>query len=88
MVQTRLSQKAADEHPNGHLKGDANGNANGHLGSRDNERTDYTRWRLLDEQGRHTWHYLSTEDEVKAWPQAVVDKHNLGLDTVSRHRCI
>ena len=66
MVQTRLRQKAADEGPNGHLNGDANGHANGHLVHADNERTDYTRWRLMDEQGRHTWHYLSTDKELKS----------------------
>lgn len=44
--------------------------------------TDRTRWRLLDERGRQTWHYLRTDEEVKAWPQSTADKWFLGLDTV------
>lgn len=44
--------------------------------------TDLDRWRLLDERGRQTWHYLSTDDAVKAWPQSVVDRHHLGLALV------
>ncbi|KAE9972270.1 hypothetical protein BLS_004095 [Venturia inaequalis] len=43
--------------------------------------TDRTRWRLLDERGRQTWHYLRTDEEVKAWPQTTADKWFLGLDT-------
>jgi lanosterol synthase len=46
------------------------------------QKTDYSRWRLLDEQGRHTWHYLTTEEQVKAWPQTTADKYHLGLPTV------
>jgi hypothetical protein len=46
------------------------------------ERTDYSRWRLLDEQGRQTWHYLTTDEEIQAWPQTVADKFHLGLPTV------
>lgn len=47
------------------------------------EKTDYSRWRLLDEHGRQTWHYLTTDEEVRAWPQTVADKYHLGLPTVS-----
>lgn len=83
MVQTRLSYKTVDKIPKGHLNGEANGHANGHVVTHDNERTDYTRWRLLDEQGRHTWHYLAADEELEAWPQSLADKHHLGLDTVS-----
>ena len=46
------------------------------------QKTDYSRWRLLDEQGRHTWHYLTTDEQVKAWPQTIADKFHLGLPTV------
>lgn len=46
-------------------------------------RTDLTRWRLKDDRGRQTWHYLETEEELKAWPLSVADKYFLGLDTVS-----
>ncbi|KAL2067543.1 hypothetical protein VTL71DRAFT_1968 [Oculimacula yallundae] len=42
------------------------------------ERTDFTRWRMLDEAGRQTWHYLDDE-EAKAWPQSDADKWFLGL---------
>ena len=45
------------------------------------EKTDYSRWRLLDEAGRHTWHYLTTDDELRKWPQSIVDKYHLGLPT-------
>jgi lanosterol synthase len=45
-------------------------------------RTDYTRWRLLDERGRHTWHYLEDDEDVKDWPQSIADKYFLGLPTV------
>lgn len=44
--------------------------------------TDRSRWRLLDERGRQTWHYLRTDQEVKEWPQSTADKWFLGLDTV------
>ncbi|KAH9909690.1 terpene synthase [Xylariomycetidae sp. FL2044] len=43
--------------------------------------TDKTRWRMLDEKGRHTWHYLEDDEAAKAWPQSTADKWYLGLDT-------
>jgi lanosterol synthase len=46
------------------------------------QKTDYSRWRLLDEAGRQTWHYLRTDEEVKKWPQSIADKFHLGLPTV------
>ncbi|EHK97929.1 putative Lanosterol synthase [Glarea lozoyensis 74030] len=45
------------------------------------ERTDYSRWRLLDDKGRQTWHYLEDDQEAKAWPQTTADKWFLGLPT-------
>ncbi|KAI9830327.1 MAG: hypothetical protein M1819_005708 [Sarea resinae] len=45
------------------------------------EKTDYSRWRLLDEDGRQTWHYLQSEQEIKDWPQTAADKYHLGLPT-------
>ncbi|KAF3941061.1 hypothetical protein ABW19_dt0204546 [Dactylella cylindrospora] len=42
--------------------------------------TDYSRWRLKDDHGRQTWHYLS-EEEAKKWKQSTADKYFLGLDT-------
>ncbi|KIM82936.1 hypothetical protein PILCRDRAFT_819733 [Piloderma croceum F 1598] len=42
--------------------------------------TDYSRWRLLvNDGGRHTWHYLKTDEECAQWPQNSVDKYWLGL---------
>lgn len=46
------------------------------------EHTDKTRWRMLDDDGRQTWHYLETEKEAKAWPQSFADKYFLSLPTV------
>ena len=37
--------------------------------------TDLERWRLLDENGRHTWHYLKSDEEVEKWPQTIYDRH-------------
>ncbi|KAI5365195.1 putative terpenoid cyclases/protein prenyltransferase alpha-alpha toroid [Septoria linicola] len=58
----------------------ADGNANGIIKSALSG-TDYTRWRLKDDRGRQTWHYLQTDEELRAWPQTVADKYYLGLDT-------
>ncbi|TFK39425.1 terpenoid cyclases/protein prenyltransferase alpha-alpha toroid [Crucibulum laeve] len=50
--------------------------------SSDKPFTDYSRWRLLSsEGGRHTWHYLKTDEELKEWPQNTVDKFWLGMKT-------
>lgn len=46
------------------------------------ERTDYSRWRLLDERGRQTWHYLEDDEDAAEWPQTTADKYFLGLPTV------
>ena len=45
-------------------------------------KTDISRWRLKDDESRHTWHYLS-EEEAKEWKQSYADKYFLGLDLVS-----
>ncbi|KAI9878912.1 MAG: Lanosterol synthase (Oxidosqualene--lanosterol cyclase) [Pleopsidium flavum] len=45
------------------------------------QKTDYSRWRLLDERGRQTWHYLVSDEELKTWPQSTADKYHLGLPT-------
>ncbi|KAF2841380.1 lanosterol synthase [Patellaria atrata CBS 101060] len=47
----------------------------------DKRTTDYSRWRLLDDRGRQTWHYLKTEKQIKEWPQSIADKWHLGMDT-------
>jgi lanosterol synthase len=65
----------------GHWKTSANGvlskDANG------DEKTDYSRWRLLDDDGRQTWHYLESDEENEKWPQSFADKYFLGLPTVN-----
>ena len=45
-------------------------------------RTDFSRWRLLDERGRQTWQYLEDDEDIKEWPQSTADKYFLGLPTV------
>ena len=47
--------------------------------------TDLHRWRLRNVQGTQTWHYLKTDEEVKAWPQTLADRHYLGLPLVWHH---
>ncbi|KAL2040524.1 hypothetical protein N7G274_006503 [Stereocaulon virgatum] len=43
------------------------------------ERTDIYRWRLRDERGCQTWHYLRTDQETEVWPQSIADRYFLGL---------
>ncbi|KAI5296878.1 26S proteasome regulatory subunit 7, partial [Ascosphaera pollenicola] len=45
------------------------------------KKTDYSRWRLLNEDGRQTWVYLHTDVEAKKWPQSIAEKYHLGLPT-------
>jgi lanosterol synthase len=71
MVRTRSSHAA---NSNGALKMTTN--------KAGDQKTDYSRWRLLDDRGRQTWHYLKSDEEVKKWPQSTADKWFLGLDTV------
>ena len=45
--------------------------------------TDYSRWRLVvDEDGRHSWTYLRTDEQCTEWPQKPLDKFWMGLPTV------
>lgn len=46
------------------------------------EKTDYRRWRMLDEKGRQTWHYLEDDKEMEFWPQTKADKYYLGIPLV------
>ncbi|KAM0559910.1 hypothetical protein ACHAPJ_003860 [Fusarium lateritium] len=41
--------------------------------------TDYTRWRLRDDDSRHTWHYLQDDESSQEWPQSYADKYYLDL---------
>lgn len=56
----------------GHLTPDENGDL----------KTDYSRWRLVNEEGRQTWRYLESDEENSAWLQTVAEKYHLGLPTV------
>jgi lanosterol synthase len=58
----------------GHVAKDANGD----------DKTDYSRWRLVDNDGCLRWRYLDSDEEVAKWPQTIYDKHHLGLPTVSK----
>ncbi|KKA26637.1 hypothetical protein TD95_002643 [Thielaviopsis punctulata] len=42
-------------------------------------KTDVTRWRMKDDEGTHTWHYLADEATAKEWPQSDADKWYLGI---------
>ncbi|KGO43305.1 Terpenoid cyclases/protein prenyltransferase alpha-alpha toroid [Penicillium expansum] len=57
--------------------------AEGHLTPDDNGdlKTDYSRWRLVDEEGRQTWRYLESDVENQEWPQTIADKYHLGIPT-------
>lgn len=46
------------------------------------QRTDLRKWRLHDERGRQTWHYLRSDTEIESWSQSTADKYFLGLPTV------
>jgi lanosterol synthase len=93
MAGTRASEAArASGRVNGHTNG-VNGNGNAKIEGQGaqkplvrapklSNRTDYTRWRLSDERGRQTWHYLEDEEDAKEWPQSTADKYFLGLPTV------
>ncbi|CAI4214776.1 unnamed protein product [Parascedosporium putredinis] len=43
------------------------------------KKTDLSRWRLQDDGGRLTWHYMLDEQAAKEWPQSDADKWYLGL---------
>lgn len=64
----------------------ANGAINGsiqHPQPVEDARTDLTRWRLEDDRGRQTWHYLESDEQVKQWRMTTADKYFLGLETAS-----
>ncbi len=53
-----------------------------HVGGTADEATDLGRWRLLDERGRQTWHYLERDEDIARWPQSTADKYFLDLPLV------
>lgn len=58
------------------------------LDTTEDQKTDYSKWRLNDEQGRQSWRYLESDEEAAKWPQTTAEKHFLGLDIVSRNRIL
>ncbi|KAL7915333.1 oxidosqualene:lanosterol cyclase [Trichoderma velutinum] len=44
-------------------------------------KTDLTRWRLKDDESRHTWHYLTDDKAAAEWPQSYAEKWFLNLPT-------
>ncbi|CAG8514322.1 9242_t:CDS:2 [Diversispora eburnea] len=50
----------------------------------DTKRTNLENWRLKVENGRQTWHYLEHEDEIKNWPQSIIEKYWLDLPFVRK----
>jgi lanosterol synthase len=61
---------------------EANGHATTSQKPLQTGRTDSTRWRLRNERGVHTWHYLEDDEELRRWPLTTADKYFMGLDTV------
>lgn len=45
-------------------------------------KTDLRRWRMRDDESRHTWHYMPSDQAAKAWPQSLADKYFLNLPLV------
>lgn len=45
-------------------------------------KTDHTRWRLKDDDSRHTWHYLTDDKAAEEWPQSYAEKYYLNLPLV------
>ncbi|PNP57105.1 hypothetical protein THARTR1_02947 [Trichoderma harzianum] len=44
-------------------------------------KTDLTRWRVKDDDSRHTWHYLTDDKAAAEWPQSYAEKWILNLPT-------
>ncbi len=87
MSRTKTDRKAINGHGNGRAR-EEDGPIKPAMNTRSvrephlQERTDYSRWRMLDERGRQTWHYLEDDQKIKEWPQSTADKYFLGLPTV------
>jgi lanosterol synthase len=84
-----IKQRGTEKQQNGNPSRNAktqqkSADANGHVAKRQRleDRTDYTRWRMRDDESRHTWHYLEDDDATKEWPQTLADKYYLGLPLV------
>ena len=77
---TRQAQSLVNGHAKSNMKA-ANGTVAVTVDEVDRS-TDLRRWRLLDDRGRQTWHYLETDEEVDRWPQSTADKYFVGLPLV------
>jgi lanosterol synthase len=70
----------------------ANGSTNGTikpLQDYDAElKTDHSRWRMKNVDGRQTWHYLESDEQLKAWPMTAADKYYMGQDTVRQQETL
>ncbi|RMZ81528.1 hypothetical protein DV737_g2446, partial [Chaetothyriales sp. CBS 132003] len=75
------SKRSSTKAQKGDVAHPANGAVKPTLVGATEEGTDYSRWRLQDEEGRHTWHYLTTDEQLKEWPQTTYDKYHLDLPT-------
>jgi hypothetical protein len=82
-------------HANGHANGTAKSRKRGSDTPTDDslakqpklaDKTDVTRWRLKDDDSRHTWEYLEDDAAVKDWPQSTVEKYLLNMPLVSSDR--
>jgi lanosterol synthase len=49
-------------------------------------KTDPTKWRMKDDDGRQTWHYVADDEAAKEWPQTYADKWYMGLPLASFSR--
>jgi lanosterol synthase len=39
------------------------------------DKTDYTRWWMLDDDGKHAWHCLADVEAAREWPRTLADKY-------------
>ena len=79
-----VRRRGDDKQTNGSANGSTNGIANGTV-KQDHDlelKTDHSRWRMKNVDGRQTWHYLESDEQLKAWPMTSADKYYLGQDTV------
>ena len=51
-------------------------------------KTDHARWRMKNVDGRQTWHYLESDEQLKAWPMTAADRYYLGQDTVRQQEIL
>lgn len=52
------------------------------------ERTELSRWRVQDNEGRHLWHYLEDDADLQDWPITTQDKFHLGISDSEEAACV